>query len=203
MAKHNAGQLTRCLRDIVDSHASDRELLDRFLTHHDEQAFETLVRRHDRLVRSAIGKVLGNSAAAEDVYQAAFLVLVRRCRTVDWRTGLGPWLYGVAHRVAVKARTRAARLARLESAARPGQPILPTDLSWVEACDLLHAEHLRLSAEQRLHLLVVHPRGAARDDQDDALADPKRQGFGDARGLDAVGFSRKRDGGRALRRFDH
>src|SRR5689334_17467757 len=119
MAKHNAGQLTRCLRDMVDSHASDRELLDRFLTHHDEQAFEVLVRRHDRLVRSGIGKVMGNAPGAEDAYQAAFLVLVRRSRTLDWRTGLGPWLYGVAHRVAVKARAQGARVARLESAARP------------------------------------------------------------------------------------
>jgi RNA polymerase sigma factor (sigma-70 family) len=169
MAKHNAGQLTRCLRDMVDSHACDRELLDRFLTHHDEQAFETLVRRHDRLVRSAIGKVIGNSAAAEDVYQAAFLVLVRRCRTVDWRAGLGPWLYGVAHRVAVKARTRDARLARLESAARPGQPILPADLSWIEACDLLHAELDRLPDRYRMPLLLCYLEGKTREEAAAAL----------------------------------
>jgi RNA polymerase sigma factor (sigma-70 family) len=169
MAKNSTGQLSRCLRDIVDSHCNDRELLGRFLDHHDEQAFETLVRRHDRLVRSAIGKVLGNTPAAEDAYQAVFLVLVRRSRTVDWRTGLGPWLYGVAHRVAVKARARSARLARLESAARPGQPILPADLSWVEACDLLHAELDRLPDRYRVPLLLCYLEGKTREEAAAAL----------------------------------
>jgi RNA polymerase sigma factor (sigma-70 family) len=170
MAKHNTAQLTRCLREMVDSHSSDRELLDRFLTHHDEQAFETLVRRHDRLVRSAIGKVMGNTPGAEDAYQAAFLVLVRRSRTLDWRSGLGPWLYGVAHRVAVKARTHNARVARLESAARSGQTaILPTDLSWVEACDLLHAELDRLPDQYRMPLLLCYLEGKTREEAAAAL----------------------------------
>jgi RNA polymerase sigma factor (sigma-70 family) len=169
MAKNTGAQLTRCLREMVDSHLSDRELLDRFLTQHDEQAFETLVRRHDHLVRSAIGKVMGNTPGAEDAYQAAFLVLVRRSRAVQWRTGLGPWLYGVAHRVAVKARTHSARVARLESAARPGQPILPTDLSWVEACDLLHAELDRLPDRYRMPLLLCYLEGKTREEAAAAL----------------------------------
>src|SRR5262245_21762244 len=83
---------------------TDRDLLQRFLAEQDEAAFESLVRRHDRLVRSAISKVLADPHDAEDAFQATFLVLVRRAKTIDWRAGLGPWLYGVAHRVAVKAR---------------------------------------------------------------------------------------------------
>jgi RNA polymerase sigma factor (sigma-70 family) len=154
---------------MVDSRLSDRELLDRFLARHDEQAFEILIRRHDRLVRSAIGKVLGNTPAAEDAYQAAFLVLVRRSRTIQWRTGLGPWLYGVAHRVAVKARTHNARVARLESTVRPGQPILPADLSWLEACDLLHAELDRLPDQYRMPLLLCYLEGKTREEAAAAL----------------------------------
>jgi RNA polymerase sigma factor (sigma-70 family) len=169
MAKNTGAQLARCLREVVDSPCNDRELLGRFLEHHDEQAFETLVRRHDRLVRSAIGKVLGNTPAAEDAYQAAFLVLVRRSRTVQWRTGLGPWLYGVAHRVAVKARTHSARVKRLDSVARPGQPILPADLSWVEACDLLHAELDRLPDQYRMPLLLCYLEGKTREEAAAAL----------------------------------
>src|SRR6266545_2580370 len=93
---------------------TDRDLLARFLDEHDETAFETLVCRHDRLVRSAVAKVLSDPHDAEDAFQATFLVLVRRAKSVEWRWGLGPWLYGGAHRVAVKARDAGRTRARKE-----------------------------------------------------------------------------------------
>ena len=43
---------------------TDRDLLARFLGEQDEAAFEALVRRHDRLVRSAIAKVLPDPTTA-------------------------------------------------------------------------------------------------------------------------------------------
>src|SRR5215475_6278133 len=68
--------------------------------------------------------------------------------------------------------------------------------------DLLEAEHFRFSPEQRLHLLVVHARGARGDDQHDAFADAQRQRLGDARRLDAIGFCGKRHRCRALLGYD-
>src|SRR5712664_1194268 len=114
MPKNGMTHLTRYIRELADVQASDRDLLRRFLDEQDERAFETLVRRHDRLVRSAIAKVLGNAPDAEDAYQATFLVLVRRARAIHWRSGLGPWLYGVAHRLAVKAQARRVKRAERE-----------------------------------------------------------------------------------------
>ena len=85
--------------------ATDRELIEWFVSHRDEVAFEVLIRRHDRLVRSAVARVIAHPDDADDAVQATFLVLVRRARRSDWRAELGPWLYGVAHRVAVKLRS--------------------------------------------------------------------------------------------------
>ncbi|MGY4433523.1 hypothetical protein ACVWWO_006000 [Bradyrhizobium sp. F1.13.1] len=57
--------------------------------------------------------------------------------------------------------------------------------------------------KRRLHLLVVHARGAGRDDQDDAFADPQGQRLGDHSGLDAVGLGGQRHGRGADRGFDN
>ena len=53
--------------------------------------------------------VLSDSHAAEDAFQATFLVLARRAGSIRRRDAVGPWLYGVARRVAVRAKTAAAR----------------------------------------------------------------------------------------------
>src|SRR5919205_1342269 len=86
---------------------TDRQLLERFLHQHDESAFTALVKRHERRVCAALAKVLHDPADVEDAFQATFLVLVRKAASVRWQAGLGTWLYAVAHRVAVHARSQA------------------------------------------------------------------------------------------------
>ncbi|QJW94811.1 sigma-70 family RNA polymerase sigma factor [Frigoriglobus tundricola] len=153
-----------------DADATDRDLLTRFLRDQDEAAFEVLVVRHARLVGSAIAKVLADPHDAEDAFQATFLILVRRARSIDWGTGFGPWLYGVAHRVAVKVRDASRTRARREKGggSRPAPPS-PIDLSWREACALLHAELDRLPDRYRLPLLLCHLEGKTRDEAAAAL----------------------------------
>jgi RNA polymerase sigma factor (sigma-70 family) len=150
----------------LDAAETDRDLLTRFLIAQDEAAFESLVRRHDRLVRSAISKVLSNAHDAEDAFQATFLVLVRRSKSIDWRVELGPWLYGVAHRVAVKARDASRMRSRKEkqTSAKPGDLNAGSDLSWREACALLHAELDKLPDHYRLPLLLCYLEGKTRDE---------------------------------------
>ena len=143
--------------------ATDRELIEWFVSHRDEVAFEVLIRRHDRLVRSAVARVIAHPDDADDAVQATFLVLVRRARRSDWRAELGPWLYGVAHRVAVKLRSGQRGGLQPLGVAEPTAPAANSDPSWREARDLLHAELDRLPDRYRLPLLLCYLEGQTRD----------------------------------------
>ena len=91
---------------------SDRQLLEQFAGRRDasaEAAFEVLVLRHGPMVLRVCRNVLGDSTDADDAFQATFLVLVRRCGSIRRLESLGSWLYGVACRVAARARVDAAK----------------------------------------------------------------------------------------------
>ncbi len=104
---------------------TDRQLLERFMFERDrsaEAAFGMLVCRHGPMVLRVCHNVLGDATDAQDAFQATFLVLVRRCRTIRQLESIGGWLYGVACRVAARARVEAAR--RREAERRGGLRIV-------------------------------------------------------------------------------
>jgi RNA polymerase sigma factor (sigma-70 family) len=84
----------------------DRELLARFLSDRDEAAFEELVCRHGPMVRAVCRRVLGPTADADDAFQAAFLVLLRKARSIHRTDLLANWLCAVAYRTARQALRR-------------------------------------------------------------------------------------------------
>ncbi|HYT92040.1 MAG TPA: sigma factor, partial [Gemmataceae bacterium] len=81
----------------------DARLLDRFVATRDEAAFELLVRRHGPMVLSVCRRVLGDAHAAEDAFQASFLVLARKAASAALCRSVGGWLHTVALRVALRA----------------------------------------------------------------------------------------------------
>src|SRR5271165_156490 len=95
-----AGNLTdlRLLERVVDGPREDAT-----------RAFEVLVDRHGPLVFRVCQTVLRDPHAAEDAFQATFLVLLRKARTLTRDRPLGNWLYGVALRTARKAKSLTAR----------------------------------------------------------------------------------------------
>jgi RNA polymerase sigma factor (sigma-70 family) len=170
MAAHTLTRVVRRLRVAAGpppgNDLSDRELLNRYLRRKDEAAFAGLVRRHEHAVLAACRHVLTDPADVSDAFQATFLVLLQNARRVTWHSSLGGWLFAVAHRVAVSARRKAARRMQTEvrAAARATQSADPPDLSWREACHVLHEELDRLRDTYRLPLLLCYLDGMPRDE---------------------------------------
>jgi RNA polymerase sigma factor (sigma-70 family) len=91
---------------------ADSELLDRFVAgggEEAERAFAELVARHGPMVLGVCRRMLRDAHSADDAFQAAFLVLVRKAGSVRGET-LAPWLHAVTYRVAIRARALATRL---------------------------------------------------------------------------------------------
>ena len=82
---------------------TDRVLLTRFVRDGDEGAFAEIVRRHSSLVFGVCHRTLRDRQAAEDAFQATFLVLAQSAGRIRRRTSLGSWLHGVACRVSLRA----------------------------------------------------------------------------------------------------
>src|SRR3954470_1000564 len=85
------------------------ELLGRFISRRDEGAFEVLVTRHGPMVLGVCRRLLRDPNDVADAFQATFLVLLRKAGTLQDPRRLGPWLHGVAFRVASRARANSAR----------------------------------------------------------------------------------------------
>jgi RNA polymerase sigma factor (sigma-70 family) len=118
-----AGQLLpllRCLRERTGE--SDRALLERFTQQRDAEAFAALVRRHGPMVLAVCRRLLRHSHDADDAFQAVFLLLVRKAASLRRPEQLGPWLHGVARRVALKARARGPRRREEPLAESPAAP---------------------------------------------------------------------------------
>jgi RND family efflux transporter MFP subunit len=128
----------------------DEELLRRFATGHDEAAFEALVWRHAPLVLGVCRRVLDSTPDAEDAFQATFFVLARKAGSIRRGTAVGPWLYRVAHRAALRARGHLARSNRV-------QP-LPADLAAPASPDSFERHDLKCILDEEVQRLPARYR---------------------------------------------
>ncbi|WP_074308925.1 RNA polymerase sigma factor [Singulisphaera sp. GP187] len=170
------GGLLRSVRSLFEAGTTggltDGQLLDRFLTHRDEAAFEALVTRHGPMVFDVCRNVLNDPHDAEDAFQATFLILAWRAGSIRLRDSLGSWLFGVARRAANRLRTDQARrrgherkvAVRTETGAdRNGTPL---DLS------LLHEEVGRLPEKYREPVILCYLEGLTYEAAADRLDCP-------------------------------
>jgi RNA polymerase sigma factor (sigma-70 family) len=138
----------------------DMELLEGFLNARDEAAFEALVRRHGPMVLGVCRRILKNSHDAEDAFQATFLVLVRKGASIRKRETVGGWLYGVAYKTALKARSADATRQFKEREARAmGDRQSRGQDAWLELQPLLDQELSRLPDKYRLPIVLCHLEG--------------------------------------------
>jgi RNA polymerase sigma factor (sigma-70 family) len=159
-------------RLLADGAASDADLLRLYVRTRDELAFAALVHRHGPMVFGVCRRTLAHVQDAEDAFQATFLVLAQRAHTVR-PDSLGRWLYGVAVRVANKARVRRARRMAIEASHEPAiEPVAapkpPND--WLP---LLDAAMAKLSDRDRGPLILCDLQGRSRAEAASELGIPE------------------------------
>jgi RNA polymerase sigma factor (sigma-70 family) len=149
-------QINRLFSEGVVAGLSDSQLLERFLTQADVEAFEVLVGRHGPMVLSVCRAILRDPHDAEDAFQATFLVLVKTSGNIRERDALAGWLHRIAHRVAHQANLAAARRRRHER--EVGQMTVATltngPAAWDDLLPALHQEIARLP--EKLRVAIVH-----------------------------------------------
>ena len=162
-ADHLAQSIRTAIRGVSLS-TPDAELLAAFVHSSDPAAFEGIVRRHGPVVLAACRAILPNPADADDACQATFIVLHRKAHTIRDAATLGGWLFRVARRAALEVKKSSARQRDRESLAARPELIPGPDLSWREACAILHEELDRLPAKYRLPLIACYLEGKTRDE---------------------------------------
>jgi RNA polymerase sigma factor (sigma-70 family) len=153
---------------------TEAQLLDRFATTHDDAAFEAIVRRHGRAVLAVCRRLLHDPHEAEDAFQATFLVLARRAGSISRSRPIGPWLVGVAYRIASKARVASARRRRRESVVA-GRRVEAVDAPAPITIDLgpvLWEELNRLPHKYREPVVLCWVEGHSHDEAADLLRWP-------------------------------
>src|SRR5262249_28349960 len=133
----------------LPAEVSDGWLLQRFVAKGEQSAFTALVQRHERLVLNVCQRVLGDSHAAHDAFQATFLVLARKASVIDARNPLAGWLYKVAYHIALRLRAVAARQRRDEKEAAADRSAQIAS----EAAATLEQEELREALSEELQRL--------------------------------------------------
>ena len=153
----------RLLRDGVDP-PGDARLLERFRVDRDESAFGAIVERHGPLVLALCRRYLREPADVDDAFQATFLVLARKGGGLRDGDALSSWLYGVARRVATRARSDVLRRRAREAGAdhldeAASAPERPAD----DALEALDRELSRLPEKYRAPLVLCHLDGRTYD----------------------------------------
>ncbi len=176
MARVASGSVVRQLGSLFEGGSmaglSDRQLLERYIAGGTdpagEAAFAALVGRHGPMVLGVCRQLLGDAQHAEDAFQAVFLVLAQKARSIRDPDLLGNWLYGVAIRTARCTRQQIARRRRREEGdvmKGPGSSE-PADRAAIdrEQAEALHGEVDRLPRAFRLPVVLCYFEGLSLDE---------------------------------------
>jgi RNA polymerase sigma factor (sigma-70 family) len=156
-------QLRRAALLHQADHLTDGQLLERFLAQRDEAAFEALVKRHGPMVLGVCRRLLRNAHDTEDAFQATFLVLIRKAASIIPSDNVGNWLYGVAYRTALEARTAGARRRAKERrvSVMPNPEVCAHEI-WTELHGILDQELSRLPDKYRAPIVLCDLEGKTR-----------------------------------------
>jgi len=169
MASGQLSSVIRYIRRVAGAkwagNESDEHLLERFALRREEAAFAVLVQRHGPMVLGVCRRVLHNLHDAEDAFQAAFLVLARKSASIRKRESVGSWLYGVAYRIALRAKADATRRQIYEHQAADVAQASPEDAAaWRELWPVLDEELQRLPDKYRAPLVLCYLEGKTNEE---------------------------------------
>ncbi|WP_165228208.1 sigma-70 family RNA polymerase sigma factor [Aquisphaera insulae] len=157
-----------------DGPSTDGDLLRRFGAGRGEDAedaFAALMRRHGPMVLGVCRGILGDREDAHDAFQATFLVLARKARTVRRGNSAASWLHGVARHVSLRLRAAEARRRDHERRTvivreeRPGLTL--------EAREVIHDEVARLPARFREPVVLCFLEGLTAEEAAEQLGCPR------------------------------
>jgi RNA polymerase sigma factor (sigma-70 family) len=170
-ARQLAPALRRLCRFLAQPEAdavADAQLVHRFVRRRDEAAFELLVWRHGPMVHGVCRRLLRHEQDAEDAFQATFLLLARKAGSINSRGSVASWLYKVAYRVALRARTAGLRRAsRQEGSAALlalPDPSPAPDPACAELRRVLDDELNRLPEKYRAPLVLCYLAGLTNEE---------------------------------------
>src|SRR5262249_22526338 len=166
MGSHPLQTLVRHVRRIAGASEpdpiGDADLLARFTATRDESAFAEIVQRHGPLVW-AICRTNLNAADADDAFQATFLVLARKARSIRRPGSLACWLSGVARRTIQTVRARESR--RREVTLDSDLPARTSPSSEAGDTRQVPAEEIdRLADKYRLPLMLCYYQGLTNEE---------------------------------------
>ncbi len=162
MSANAVPSLLQHVRRLAATASSDEQLLADFLARRSDEAFAALVGRHGPMVLNVCRRILHDAHAAEDVFQATFLVLAGRAGAIRRRASLAGFLHGVAYRLAVRARRRPVQnlpASLCDKAVGPAE-----QLTWKEMLGILDHELGQLSDRYRAPLVLCYLEGRTQDE---------------------------------------
>ena len=167
MSERVLSDVLRRIRQMVRpqgvSEQTDGYLLDRFIHDRDEAAFDELLGRHGPMVLGVCRHLLGNVPDAEDVFQATFMVLLRKAGSIQKRGSLASWLHGVAYRLACNVKIQSSRRRRYERQAPMASTENSPESSWEALTPALHEEINRLPEHYRTPVILCYVEGKSND----------------------------------------
>ena len=148
---------------------TDGQLLERFVRQQDEAAFAVLLQRHAKMVWNVCSRILRDPHQTEDAFQATFLVLVRKAGSIAHGERLANWLYGVAFRVAKKAKVQTGK----RQAHRREMPDMPSKNPTDQLGAVLDDEMRHLPAKYREPLVLCYLEGLSSEEAARQLGCPE------------------------------
>jgi RNA polymerase sigma factor (sigma-70 family) len=154
----------------MDSKLHDGELLRRYAEENDEAAFAEVVERHKGIVWYAVRRVLpGSVTDQEDVFQASFIILMRKASCLTNEKTIGPWLHKVAFNAALKTCERNKARKNREIKAVEMKEKSSKDNTWDNIRGVVDEELAGMDEKFSAPILLCHVEGMSYQEAAEAL----------------------------------